>query len=158
MLAHRAAEKGQAPLCSAHKMLRCLRNGIGVRRFSRPPGAVARPLRKPPAQAGGSSGRSPGSRLLMVRCAAPNSRKPEPRAEGTRFLDQKNGFPQRALRSSRESVFSAGRREKPPCQNFCSCAAEGAATSLFWHTEARSHGGGLAHDFHLIPPCLCASV
>ena len=46
---------------------RCLRSGFGLSRLSASPAAVAWPLRKPPAQAGGSSGQSPGSRPGLLR-------------------------------------------------------------------------------------------
>ena len=53
---------------------RCLGSQFGLSRLSAIPVAVIRPYRKPPAQAGGLSGRSPGSRPGLSR----TSSRPEP--------------------------------------------------------------------------------
>ncbi len=70
-----------------------LKRRIGIRRLPHARWATSHSLRKLPAQ------------VLMVRLAEPNSRKPEPRAEGMRFLDHPRDFPQLALRALKNGGF-----------------------------------------------------
>ena len=51
---------------------------------------------------------------LMVREAVTSLGKPEGRAEGRRFLDEKSGFPQLPLWASKHWLFAGRRAGTPP--------------------------------------------
>ena len=78
-------------------------------------------------------------RLLMVCRAAPNPKKPEARAEGMRFWDQKTWFPS-ACASGFEAIGDASRAQKPEAraEGMRAAAHSRPAVRKSWATATES--------------------